>query len=309
MDADDKKEAERLSGIVLNSLDREAGTDRLARDAYRSRSQFYRLFRALIEENPAAMRRRLLLERAAWQLGRTKLPVTDIALEANYGSLEAFTRAFHKAFRVSPSIYRRMGATGICLPAPNGIHFAAPAGSTKGQTNMDLYDIFAGAESWHTRRLLEHASSLTDEQLDRPQNLNAVIFGWDKPDRNLREILVRMVQTKEVWAAALSGGEAPALEKQPASELTPAALLRRFEKAEADFTRILSDVRARNAWSDTFVDALCEPPETFTFGGMFAHVITFNAYRRLAALDVLQKLGASMDGCGCPMEYEMSRKN
>jgi hypothetical protein len=35
----------------------------------------------------------------------------------------------------------------------------------------------------------------------------------------------------------------------------------------------LGDVRNRNAWSDTFVDALCEPPETFSFVGMFAHVI------------------------------------
>lgn len=62
----------------------------------------------------------------------------------------------------------------------------------------------------------------------------------------------------------------------------------------------------RKSGNDTFVDALCEPPETFTFGGMFAHVITFNAYRRLAALDVLHRLGASMQGSGCPSEYEAS---
>jgi AraC family transcriptional regulator len=51
------------------------------------------------------------------------------------------------------------------------------------------------------------------------------------------------------------------------------------------------------------VDALCEPAETFTFGGMFAHVITFNTYRRLAALEAFQKLGVSMQGSGCPSEY------
>ena len=48
----------------------------------------------MIEETPVAMRRRLLLERTAWQLSRTQLSVTDIGLHANYGSLEAFTRAF-----------------------------------------------------------------------------------------------------------------------------------------------------------------------------------------------------------------------
>jgi hypothetical protein len=54
------------------------------------------------------------------------------------------------------------------------------------------------------------------------------------------------------------------------------------------------------------VDALCEPPETFSFGGMFAHVITFNAHRRLIALDVLRKLGVKVEGFGCPSEYERS---
>ena len=31
---------------------------------------------------------------------------------------------------------------------------------------------------------------------------------------------------------------------------------------------------------DTFVDALCEPAEVFTYGGMIAHVLTFAAHRR-----------------------------
>src|ERR1051325_9387727 len=69
---------------------------------YQSRTQFHRLFRSVVEETPAAMRRRLLLERAAYQLGSSGMSVTDIALDANYGSLEAFTRAFRtKAARNS----------------------------------------------------------------------------------------------------------------------------------------------------------------------------------------------------------------
>jgi AraC family transcriptional regulator len=96
-------EAQRLREIVLDSLDQEQDANGFARHAYRSRTQFYRVFRAMIEETPVAMRRRLLLERAAWQLSRTQLSVTDISLDANYGSLEAFTRAFRNAFGVSPS--------------------------------------------------------------------------------------------------------------------------------------------------------------------------------------------------------------
>src|ERR1700684_3115533 len=130
--ADGRDRANRLSEIVANSLDSEAKTQDLARRAYQSRAQFHRLFRSAVEETPAAMRRRLLLERAAYQLGHTETSVTDIALDANYGSLEAFTRAFRRAFRTSPSIYRRLREGHFHLPAPNRIHFFAPGSKTKG---------------------------------------------------------------------------------------------------------------------------------------------------------------------------------
>ncbi|MFN7996919.1 MAG: helix-turn-helix domain-containing protein [Bryobacteraceae bacterium] len=299
-------EAERLSEIVLGSLDREQDASGLARNAYQSRTQFYRVFRAMIEETPVAMRRRLLLERAAWQLSRTQLSVTEISLNANYGSLEAFTRAFRKSFGVSPSLYRRMGATYTHVYTTNGIHHHSGK-DTKGTDRfMDLFDIFSGQESWHTRRLLDAAKTLNDEQLDRPLKNQIHVFPWDGPDRSLRQLLDRMVQTKEAWAAALTGGSAPLLDNAPREHRTPPAMLARMEKADAAFHSVLTDVRNRGAWEDTFVDALCEPPETFTFGGMFAHVITFNAYRRMIAIDVLRSLGVKVEGVGCPMEYVAS---
>ena len=122
----------------------------------------------------------------------------------------------------------------------------------------------------------------------------------------MREILERIVQTKELWTAALTGGNPPTMEGMPAEARTARALLARFDRADAEFNRVLTDVRDRGAWDDTFVDALCEPPETFTFGGMLAHVITFNAYRRLNALDALRRLGVALEGFGCPTEYESS---
>jgi AraC-like DNA-binding protein len=265
-------EAERLRRAVLESLDQPDDAKALARHAYRSRTQFYRVFRTMMEETPVAMRRRLLLERAAWQLSRTQLPVTDISLDANYGSLEAFTRAFRKAFGISPSLYRRMGATHTRLHATNG-------------------------------RLLDLAKTLTNDQLDRPLKNRIHVFPWDGPDQSLRQLLDRMVQTKEAWAAAMTGGSAPLFDTAPPEDRTAAAMLARLENADRAFHSVLSDVRNRSAWEDAFVDALCEPPETFTFGGMFAHIITFNAYRRMVAIDVLRGLGVNVDGVGCPMEY------
>jgi AraC family transcriptional regulator len=128
---------------------------------------------------------------------------------------------------------------------------------------MDLYDIFAGHDSWHTQQLLEAARSLSDDQLDRPLNNPVQVVPWDTPDQTLRDILDRI-----------------------------------------EFQKVFRGVRDCGTWTDTFVDKYCEPPEAFTFGGMFAHVVTFNSYRRLLAMDPLRRMGAQIDGSGCPMDYE-----
>jgi AraC family transcriptional regulator len=293
-----------LSEVVMDSLDANCTTEEMSRRVYRSRTQFHRLFRALVDETPAAMRRRLLLERAAFHLRNTATSVTEIALDANYNSLEAFTRAFRKAFHVSPSLYRRMRTGQMHLPSLNKIHFLAPGFPLKGAIEMDLFDRFAGNDSWHTRRLLEYARTLTDEQLDRDLKAVVEILPWRESTRTLRQLLENIVYTKEIWIAALTGTEMLHLNGTPAAQRTPAEMLQRLEKTDAAFHRFFSSVRDKGEWDSTFIDALCEPPETFTFGGVFAHIITFNAHRRLMALDALRQLGVQVEGFGDPMEYE-----
>ena len=297
--------ADRLSMIVANSLDTPAKTRDLARQAYQSRTQFHRLFRSVIEETPAAMRRRLLLERAAYELTHTGMSVTDVALNASFGSLEAFSRAFRRAFRISPSLYRRMRDPHFHLPASNKIHFLAPGCSTKGGRDMDLFDRFAGNDSWHTHRLLKYASTLTDEQLDRPMPTVVELLPWRESNKTLRQLLENIIFTKEVWTAALSGADMDMNGPSP-SQRSPQAMQQRLEKTDAELHRFFGDIRNRSAWDETFVDALCEPAETFTFGGVFAHIMTFNAHRRLMALDALRQLGVETEGFGDPMEYEES---
>jgi AraC family transcriptional regulator len=301
--ADRNDTVDRLSAIVANSLDTQARSQDLARQAFQSRTQFHKLFRTVVEETPGAMRRRLLLERAAYQLAHTGNSITDVALDANYSSLEAFTRAFRKAFRTSPSLYRRMRDPHFHLPASNSIHFLAPGSPIKGGGDMDLFDRFAGNDSWHTRRLLEYANTLTEEQLDQQLPTVVEMLPWRESNKTLRQLLENIIFTKEVWTAALSGADMD-MNGPPPSQRSPHAMLQRLEKTDAELHRILSDVRNRSAWDDTFVDALCEPAEIFTFGGVFAHIMTFNAHRRLMALDAIRQLGVQTEGFGDPMEYE-----
>src|SRR5260370_20766993 len=57
--ANGQEAADRLCAIVANSLDTQAKTQDLARQAYQRRAQFHGLWRTVVEEPPGAMRRRL----------------------------------------------------------------------------------------------------------------------------------------------------------------------------------------------------------------------------------------------------------
>jgi AraC family transcriptional regulator len=65
-------------------------------------------------------------------------------------------------------------------------------------------------------------------------------------------------------------------------------------------------IRDRNVRDTAFVDALCDPPEMFTFGGMVAHVLTWSAHRRLVIAGALRNLGADI-GSADPLEWERRR--
>ena|SRR5438445_6630879 len=94
---------------------------------------------------------------------------------------------------------------------------------------MDLFDRFAGNDSWHTRRLLEYAGTLTEEQLDRPLPTVVELLPWRESNKTLRQLLENIIFTKEVWTAALSGAEMD-LNGPPRSQRSPQAMLQGWKK-------------------------------------------------------------------------------
>ena len=122
-----------------------ASTQDLADAAYVSRFHFQRTFRDHTGEPPGRMRRRLLLERAACDLRTTEKSVTAVSLEANYGSLLGFGRAFKTAFKLSPRAYRHAAQQIRFLTGTSGIHYDPQSRGTcsnlpGGVRNMDLID-------------------------------------------------------------------------------------------------------------------------------------------------------------------------
>lgn len=286
---------------VLEALDEGLDGTALAARAMLSPFHFNRLVRAGIGEAPATFRRRLLLERAAWRLGRGA-SVTDAGLEAGYDAVEAFSRAFSKAHGVPPSRWAP-GERDFRLEAPNGIHFHPPGGlvlpGNAKATTMDLTDRLLEHEHWHTTRLLEQASGLSDAQLDRAVRPGLVVHEFEGPEPDVRSMLERIIFTKEVWTAAIAGREIPSRDAKRIVDLQA-----RLATVQPQFVALARRIRERNGWDDAFVDALCTPPVSFTFGSVLAHIFDISIIRRHHVTQALAELGVADVEKKDPIEWE-----
>jgi len=110
---------------IQQHLDETIELNDLARIAHFSPYHFHRLFRGMVGESLMEHVRRLRLERAAHRLKFTDKPVTNIAFEAGYETLEAFSRAFRLMFDEPPSHFRVTHHALGFRSVPSGIHFVA----------------------------------------------------------------------------------------------------------------------------------------------------------------------------------------
>ena len=96
----------RALDFVARHLDRPFSIEEVAAEAGFSRFHCQRMFRAMTGESIAELVRRFRLERAGYRLRHESVNVMEVALEAGYGSEEAFSRAFRRGCGLSPSQYR-----------------------------------------------------------------------------------------------------------------------------------------------------------------------------------------------------------
>jgi AraC-like DNA-binding protein len=280
----------------------------MAGDAYASPFHFSRQVSGGAGESPVALRRRVVLERAAWQL-RQGARVTDVAFSAGYESVEGFSRAFARAYGRTPGS-PDPGAGGRdahWLPAPNGLHFHPPASlwvsgepAHRGGDEVTALMVHHGVED--TRALLELAKGLPDGEYRRVRSPGLSVLPWDGAEETLAAVLDTLVWTLEVWVASIEGADAPVRGADDA-----AALLDRHDAVAPRWLAAVREIARRGAWGDRLVDALCEPPESFVLGSVVAHVLTFSAHRRLLARHWLRDAGVEVD-TGDPIEW-LSRRD
>jgi AraC family transcriptional regulator len=297
-------DSDRLRGLldaVEASLDRpELRGQDVAAQAHLSRFHFDRLVSAALGEAPGALRRRLLLERAACRLARSDDAVIDVAFDAGYASPEAFARAFGRAYGVSPSAYRRDPPRDFELRTPNDVHFHPPGGlrlpALGRSTTMDVLTRMVDHHLWLVGEIVDRTAQVDDATLDRPIVLSVESID-DRP--TLRRVTNRLVGQLEMWALAVEGGTTMPDE----SDGSTCGLRRRLDAAAPRFRAAVMVPIAEGRADETFVDAMCDPPETFTYGAIAAHVLTFAAVRRTMAIGALETAGIGDLGSGDPMRF------
>jgi uncharacterized damage-inducible protein DinB len=164
---------------------------------------------------------------------------------------------------------------------------------------MDLSDRLLEHDAWLTRRLIVSAGKLSESDLNKAIRPGNIVDRFAGPEESVRTLLGQHVFAKEVWVAAIDGTKFP---DQPDTSLT--GLQDRHAEAARRFREIASRIRDRGEWDDAFVDALCDPPQSFTYGSVVAHIIEHSAHRRGMIVAALRELGIEDVDSSCAIDWE-----
>jgi AraC family transcriptional regulator len=287
-----------VDGLASALDDHEVTGEHWAAQQHFSRFHFDRIIKSVGGEPPQTLRRRILLERAAYRMITTRAPLLDIAVEAGYSSHEAFTRAFAKAYDASPRDWRKKPGH-IQIGDPTAVHFVPPGSirlpSRDKVTDMELLQKMVDHHVWLTGEMVRLAGRLSDDQLDETIGLSV-----DEDEQTVRSLLSRLIGQMGMWNAAMATRD---YDWSVEDHETLTSMRQRLDVEGAAYVAHVREVCEQGRLDDTFVDALCEPAEVFTYGGMIAHVLTFAAHRRTLVALALDHHGIGELGWGDPMRW------
>ncbi|MDR3687978.1 MAG: helix-turn-helix domain-containing protein [Fimbriimonas sp.] len=291
-----EEEREQQQAIV-GEMDANQSAADLANLAAYSKPQFYRIAKRRLGEPPMTVRRRLLLERAAYRLTRSSQPITEIAFDASFESLEGFGRAFKAAFGLAPSRYRSLGPDEYRIDLKERLHFAPPLQSCRqGESNMNVPELMTRHHCAEMIRFIEACEKLPDDRLDRPMSTFEPYI-WCDPTVTLRQMMGRASAFAAPWMDAING------EKVEYAPSTLEAMREAVPINQEGFLRILAAVDRDGSYDLTFVDAVCDPPEVFSYVGVLCHALTNAAYRRMVITQELRSLEIGIDKLQDPIDF------
>lgn len=278
----------------------------MARSSHSSEFHFSREVRRLTGESPAALRRRVMLERAAWRLQRGEA-VSAVAADEGWSSAEVFSRAFRRTYGLPPS---QAADVHFRLPAPNGLHFHPPESlwldSDPGDPGArahtpDIASLMVDHDLADTAHLLEQATQLSAQQWVAEIAPGQTVLEWDGPEPSVGAVLGAIVWNKQVWLATIAGDDFPSRSATEPESVDAAELAAHHDDIGKRWRAMVSEYTAAGRLGDTVIDALCDPPESFQLFGIVAHVLTYSAHRRelvramLARHGVKSRLGDPLD--------------
>ena len=161
---------------------------------------------------------------------------------------------------------------------------------------LDLLDRLLEHDAWTTRRVLDFAQTLTDEQFDQD---------FDIGHRTVRETLQHVIGNVQVWTDLMA---ARPVRQTPTDGPSLVELRRRFEAAFRDFAQVAREARDAGRLGDRYVDVLDQPPQEKSYAGTILHVLTHDHMHRAEILHMLQRLGVQGLIEGDVLSWEATRK-
>lgn len=165
--------------FILDSLDKPIDLNVISSKLFTSPFHFHRKFRELTGEGVYQCIRRLRLEYASFKLRNTYERITDIAMDLEYESLEAFTKSYKSAYGIKPSDVRKISYWSGLLDSKAGIHY-------RGITSSQWYYLNERGDDHMETKIL----TLPEKRIVGVENIGAywgLPKAWDKLHKILGE--------------------------------------------------------------------------------------------------------------------------
>ena len=160
---------------------------------------------------------------------------------------------------------------------------------------MNMLDRVFGSHYLNMRQILDRCETLTDAQLDGPVESYYDPLPWMSSDQSIRTLLRHIIGSGGPWPGVKSEGHH--------DTETFAGLRAALEESYPRFMALVAQYEREGLWDLTFVDAACDPPQVFSYGGWIGHVMIFQTHRRIALLSALERLGVPVDFLD-PVDYD-----